>query len=129
MKASEVLELIRAGYSKDEIAALDDTPTGGAGDPAPTPAEPRAPQPQPADPDPKPAPAAPAATAAPAADPQPAPTDGITAVLAEMTRTLKQLQAANVAGSNNPAPTSAEDKTREILAEIIAPPQKGSKTK
>ena len=124
MKASEILELIRAGYTKEEIASLDDT-TESAGAAATTPAQPTRTEPGQAQAQETTETAA--AGAQPAAQPaaagtQPAaPTDGITAVLAKMTKTLQAMQAANVTGSNNPGPQTSAEKSKEILANIIAP--------
>lgn len=63
MLSSEILELVRAGYTKAEIQAMDDAAPAPAADPVPA-AEPAAPSPA-ADPVPAAEPAAPAAPAAP----------------------------------------------------------------
>lgn len=130
MKASEVLELIRAGYTKEEIASLDNTTESAAEGSATTPTDTTRTDPgQAAAPEASPqaagqsSPAAQPAAAAPAASAAPA--DGITAVLAEMTKTLQAIQAANVSSSSNPGPKDSAEKSKEILANIIAPPKKG----
>lgn len=127
MKTSEVLELIRAGYTKEEIASLDNTTESAAEGSATTPTDTTRTDPgQAAAPEASPqaagqsSPAAQPAAAAPAA-----PADGITAVLAEMTKTLQAIQAANVSSSSNPGPKDSAEKSKEILANIIAPPKKG----
>lgn len=102
MKAEEVLKLVNAGYTKDEIEAMntDETP---AADPAP--AEEAAPEAAPEE-----APAEPVAPAAPEA------------VNAEMEKRLDKLEAilekiaANgIAGSAAPEP----EKERNVVAEML----------
>ena len=133
MTLQERIKLIDAGYTKEEISQLDNT-TAAAATSATTPTEETArTETQPAAPKETghknntdvaaaaaPAAAQPAAPAAPAA-----PADGISAVLAEMARTLQQMQAANIAASSNPGPKTAEEETKTILANVIAPPKKG----
>ena len=64
MKASEILELVRAGYSKAEITAMEAEPSPA--EPAPQPEPAQQPEPAPAEP----APAEPASTAAAASSSQ-----------------------------------------------------------
>lgn len=98
---NDVLDLARAGYNRDEIAALLSAPQ----DPKPEPQK---------QPDPKPEPA-------PQPEPQPAPQQPDMAALAarmdELTRTI---QASNVLQSRQPPKETADD----ILASIIRPPRK-----
>ena len=69
MKASEILELVRAGYSKAEITAMEAEPSPA--EPAPQPEPAQQPEPAPAEPAPaEPAPAEPASTAAAASSSQ-----------------------------------------------------------
>ena len=93
---SDVLALAKAGFTRDEIAAI----LGSAPDPAPAPA--------PA-PDPAPAPA-------PAAS-QP---DLLAQLLSKVDGLTGALQANAVMTSKQPQPETAD----QILASIIRPPQK-----
>lgn len=92
---NDVLDLARAGYNREEIAAL----LGAA----------------PQDPDPQPAPD-------PAPEPlnQPDPQPDMAALVARMDELTKTIQATNVLQSRQPAPETADD----ILAAIIRPPRK-----
>lgn len=97
-----VLALARAGYSKDEIAAM----LTAAPEPAPAP-----------DPAPAPAPApvpAPAPAPAPAPDPAPAAQDGIQQRLDQV---LEELRAAAIRQTVQPHQETPD----EILAQIIRP--------
>ena len=118
MNANDILTLLKAGYTKAEIDAMN----APQPDPQPQPQPQPDPQPQPQpQPDPQPQP-----------QPQPTaqdPSAQLAAVLASMQETLKQMQAANIAGSNNPEPKTTHDQAMEIMANIIAPPKKGNKTK
>lgn len=98
----DVLALAKAGFTRDEIAAI----LGSAPDPAPAPAS-----------DPAPAPA-------PAPDPAPAPTasqpDLLAQLLSKVDGLTGALQANAVMTSKQPQPETAD----QILASIIRPPQK-----
>ena len=103
MNVQEVITLVNAGFTKADILAL---------------AQPQDPQPQ--DPQPQdPQPAAPA----------PDTNTQLATVLNSMQETLKQMQAANIAKSSNPEPKTTHEQAMEIMANIIAPPKKGSKVK
>ena len=102
---NDVLDLARAGYNREEIAAL----LGAA----------------PQDPDPKPEPAkkpdpAPEPQPAPQPEPQPTPQPDMAALVARMDELTKTIQATNVLQSRQPAPETVDD----ILASIIRPPRK-----
>ena len=92
MKLDDILILLKAGYTKEDIDKLQ----------APTPAPTPAPAPVPT-PDPKPAPA-------------PDPAQAIKTVLDDFT---KKLQAFQVATSN--LPPRPDDTGESVFAEIIAP--------
>ena len=115
MTYTEVLELIRAGYTKEEINAMmqEETPAPAA-----------APDPSPA-PDPAPAPADPDQDPAPAAAPAPAPVaseaDKLAAALGlKLDNILKAVQVNNVRTSeqSGAGTLTAED----VIASIINPP-------
>ena len=135
MNPKDVLALVNAGFTKDEIMAiLAPTPAPApAPAPAPTPAPAPAPTPGPA-PAPAPAPAptpgpAPAPAPAPAPTPAPpiirTPDDASQEMFNNILNQMKALTQAvyqnNITESNNPLPTqrTAED----ITAEIINPRQ------
>ena len=97
MTLEQTITLLEAGYTKEEILALD---TPASADPEPAPADP---EPAPADPEPAPA------------DPEPAPaqSDALRDVLKELAAvkvTLKGLQANNIrtAGGGKEEPLTAD---------------------
>lgn len=113
MNANDILELVRAGFTHDEILAMttqkDPTP-----DPAPTPA-------------PEPGP-----TPAPEPDPTPAPEPGtgktepdVMAAIAALTSQVETLtkaqQAANRAQSGSQVGRLMNETTEDILAGLINP--------
>ncbi len=109
MKFDEIMKLVNAGFTAEQIQAME----ASAPDPTPAPA-----------PDPAPAPApdpAPAPTPAPSQDPAPVP--DLTATLGAMQQTINQLAAAVQAGMLRTAQTGAPtvEDTPEILAHIINP--------
>lgn len=94
MNTADILALVHAGFTRDEINAM-------YGAPAPTPA--------PAEPAPAPAPAEPA--------PAPAPAGNELKELLDTVKTLvSAVQAGNRAGAAQPAPKTDE----EILASIFS---------
>ena len=113
MKYDDIMKLVNAGFTAEQIQAME-APTP-APDPTPTPA-----------PDPTPAQDT-NTTQAPAPDPAPAPTPApvpdLTATLGAMQQTINQLAAAVQAGMLRTAQTSAPtvEDTPEILAHIINP--------
>ena len=103
MKTETILKLIDAGYTKDEIQAMDDFP-----------AEPEAPD-QPADEPDQPAAAVPAAEE-PAAQPA-----GYDAVLEALNKLTNSIIKSNI---NSTVVQPAEHTLDDALASIIAPPMK-----
>ena len=105
MKYDDIMKLVNAGFTAEQIQAME----APAPDPTPAPA-----------PDPTPAPA-PDPTPAPA--PAPAPVPDLSATLGAMQQTINQLAAAVQAGMLRTAQTGAPtvEDTPEILAHIINP--------
>lgn len=103
MKIEDLVALAKAGYTPEQVAALlrmaaPETPTEAAPAPAPAPAE----------------------EAAPAPAPAPAPVQSahnVDDLFAEMQRLAGVIQAGNIAGSQAPAPATAD----EVLARILDP--------
>lgn len=118
MKLEEIITLINAGYTKDEIQALEmpeNKPSPApAGDPAADPQE------APAAPDPEP-PAAPVLPSTDNADV----TKYIAQLTAQVSSLTKQIQNSNLLNAQQPAQqkNSAED----ILANLINPTYRGEK--
>ena len=116
MKASEILKLIDAGYTKAEIQAMEEPETGAAPDPAPAPAPAAVPekeqkQEEQKQEENKSIPEAPAA-----GNPQ------IDALTKQIGSLISVIQKSNMMTSQQPAPPaqSAED----VLASIIRPTHK-----
>ena len=111
MKITEVIQLLKAGYTKSEIQDLMREPA---------PAEPEGPaeptDPAPEAPDPAPAPAAPAEPAAPSQTDQ-----EITELRRLVDNLTKLVQQQNIRNSSMPAPKSPEQTAEDILASIINP--------
>ena len=111
----DILTLAKAGFTAEQIAALNQVGTAPAPAPAPAPAQAPAPAPAPApEPAPAPAPATPPApaTAAP---------HSVDDVLAAISGLSASIQNANLLTAQMPT----ERKTAEnILASIINPPKK-----
>lgn len=103
----DILTLAKAGFTAQQIAALNIVGTA----PAPTPA-PAAPAPEPT----------PAPEPIPAPEPTPAPAQGATIddVLKSVEGLSKSFQNGYLLGAQQPQPLTAED----ILANIINPPTK-----
>lgn len=105
MTIDDLVALAKAGYTPEQVAALlrmaaPETPTEAA--PAPTPAPVEEPAPAPA----------------PASAPAPAQSaHNVDDLFAEMQRLAGVIQAGNIAGSQAPAPASAD----EVLAQILDP--------
>lgn len=114
MKTEDVLKLIGAGYTKAEIAAMENPA------PAPVPAP---------DPDPVPDPApAPATDPAPAPTPQPDAMGQFAGMLQTMftqfgDRMQSIMQKMNLQTIEQPVPESAQD----VIASIINPPGRDKK--
>ena len=107
MKYDDIMKLVNAGFTAEQIQAME----APAPAPDPTPAPAPDPTPTPA-PDPAPAPA-----------PAPAPVPDLSATLGAMQQTINQLAAAVQAGMLRTAQTGAPtvEDTPEILAHIINP--------
>ena len=109
MKYDDIMKLVNAGFTAEQIQAMEE--------PAPTPTP--APDPTPAQDT--------NTTQAPATDPAPAPTPApapdLSATLGAMQQTINQLAAAVQAGMIRTAQTGAPtvEDTPEILAHIINP--------
>lgn len=105
MKITEVIQLLKAGYTKSEIQDLmrEPAPAEPEGSAEPT-------DPAPEAPDPAPAPAAPSQT------------DQEIAELRRLVDTLTKLvQQQNIRNSSMPAPKTPEQTAEDILASIINP--------
>lgn len=113
MNYEDIILLVKAGYTRDQIAAMQA--------PAPTPAPAPAPTPSPAPaPAPEPAPA-PAETE----PPKPQGIEGLSQMLAaEFAKLNDAIVKANLQQAQQPPQESVDD----ILASIINPPQKQSGT-
>lgn len=122
MKLEEIITLLNAGYTKDEIQALEmpeNKPSPApAGDPATDPQDP------PAAPDPEPPADPPAAPVLPSTDNADV-TKYIAQLTAQVSSLTKQIQNSNLLSAQQPAQqkNSAED----ILATLINPTFKGDK--
>lgn len=103
MNTNDVLKLIDAGFTADEIRGMLTEPAAAAADPAPA-----------SDPEP-----------APAADPEPAQVglnqeQALAAVLNRMNDTLNRIQAANIT-HDTASSVSNEQTADDILQELIFP--------
>lgn len=111
MKYDDIMKLVNAGFTAEQIQAMEEPAPAPDPTPAPTPAPDPAPAPTPAPaPDPAPAPA-------------PAPVPDLSATLGAMQQTINQLAAAVQAGMLRTGQTGAPtvEDTPEILAHIINP--------
>lgn len=108
MKIDDVMKLVNAGFSKDEIVKYfgDDEPAPEA-TPEPAPAPELAPAPE-ATPEPAPAPDA--------------MKEVLDSFLDSFKTVIKDINAANIAGSS--MPDHHHESAEEVLASIIAPPAK-----
>ena len=112
MKFDDVMMLIKAGYTKEEIQAMEH--------PEPAPEEPaQAPEPEPEAPAPEPAPTLENGQ----------PMDQILQMLQGMIQqnqqTLQAMQAANIQAARMPAET--KETPEDLIAKIIAPGPKAEK--
>ena len=108
MKSEEILLLVRAGYTRQEIDAMDQAPA-----PAPAPVAPAADQAQPA---PSADPVPPAPDSAPVTNDNNAILEAINALGAKMTAAMK---AASLGAAMMQAP--AGDTLESVMAQIIQP--------
>ena len=105
MKYEEIMNLVNAGFTKDEILRLAGmAPAEPAPDPEPAPAPAPAPEPAPA----------------PAPAPVPQPQDMLGQILGKFDEMSRSMQELAIKQSQQPKPETADD----ILAAIIRPPRK-----
>lgn len=117
MNYEDIILLVKAGYTRDQIAAMQA--------PAPTPAPAQAPTPAPA---PALAPAqAPEPTPAPA-EPEPPKPQGIEDLSQMLAAEFAKLNDAIVKANLQQAQQPPQESVDDILASIINPPQKQSGT-
>lgn len=117
MNYEDIILLVKAGYTRDQIAAMQA--------PAPTPSPAPAPEPTPA---PAPAPT-PAPTPAPApAEPEPPKPQGIEDLSQMLAAEFAKLNDAIVKANLQQAQQPPQESVDDILASIINPPQKQSGT-
>lgn len=115
MNYEDIILLVKAGYTRDQIAAMQ----APAPAPAPTPAPAPAPTPAPA----------PAPTPAPApADPEPPKPQGIEDLSQMLAAEFAKLNDAIVKANLQQAQQPPQESVDDILASIINPPQKQSGT-
>ena len=121
MNYEDIILLVKAGYTRDQIAAMQ----APAAPPAPSAqADPAAPPAPPAQADPA-APPAPPAQADPPAPPKPQGIEDLSQMLAaEFAKLNDAIVKANLQQAQQPPQESVDD----ILASIINPPQKQSGT-
>ena len=113
MNYEDIILLVKAGYTRDQIAAMQA--------PAPTPAPAQAPTPAPAP--------APEPTQAPApADPEPPKPQGIEDLSQMLASEFAKLNDAIVKANLQQAQQPPQESVDDILASIINPPQKQSGT-
>ena len=118
MTYEEIMNLVNAGFNRDEILRLAGMAAAPAPDPEPAPAPAPAPDPEPS-PAPAPAPEpqpAPAPAPAPVAQPQ----DMLGQILGKFDEMSRSMQELAIKNSQQPKPETADD----ILAAIIRPPRK-----
>ena len=118
MNYEDIILLVKAGYTRDQIAAMQ-APA------PPAPAEPPAP-PAPAEPPAPPAPAEPPAPPTPA-EPEP-PKHGIEDLSKMLAAEFAKLNDAIVKANLQQAQQPPQESVDDILASIINPPQKQSGT-
>ena len=117
MNYEDIILLVKAGYTRDQIAAMQA--------PAPTPAPAPAPTPAPA-PEPTPAPAL-EPTPAPA-EPEPPKPQGLEDLSQMLAAEFAKLNDAIVKANLQQAQQPPQESVDDILASIINPPQKQSGT-
>lgn len=111
MNYEDIILLVKAGYTRDQIAAMQA--------PAPAPAQTPAPAPEPT----------PAPTPAPApADPEPPKPQGIEDLSQMLAAEFAKLNDAIVKANLQQAQQPPQESVDDILASIINPPQKQSGT-
>ena len=113
MNYEDIILLVKAGYTRDQIAAMQA--------PAPTPAPAPAPAPTPAPAEPAPAPAP---TLTPAEPPAPPKSQGIEDLSKMLSAEFAKLNDAIVKANLQQAQQPPQESVDDILASIINPPQK-----
>ncbi len=117
MSYEDIILLVKAGYTRDQIAAMQAPPA---------PAEPPVP-PAPAEPPAPPAPAEPPAPPAPA-EPEPPKPRGLEDLSQMLAAEFAKLNDAIVKANLQQAQQPPQESVDDILASIINPPQKPSGT-
>ena len=115
MNYEDIILLVKAGYTRDQIAAMQAPAPEPAPTPAPTPAPAPAPTPAPA---PAPAPA----------EPEPPKPQGIEDLSQMLASEFSKLNDAIVKANLQQAQQPPQESVDDILASIINPPQKQSGT-
>lgn len=124
MDAKSIIRLLDAGYTKEEISAMETVPvqTPAVETPAPTPAPVEIPVVN-GNPDPYPAPAeAPVAVAEPTPTPAPAPVQeqpSLSDVMHQIAKLTASIQANALA--NTTMPTTGGTSVEDVMAQIIKP--------
>lgn len=114
MRVEEILTLIKAGYSKEEISAMnsvDPEPNKKDPDPEPNKKDPD-PEPNKKDPDPEPN----------KKDADPDKNDMINKLIDKLDKTVDLMIKSNIINSNNKKPEAPA--SEDLLAEVIKPPRK-----
>lgn len=117
MNYEDIILLVKAGYTRDQIAAMQ------APAPTPAPAPAPAPTPAPAEPAPTPAP-----TLTPAEPPAPPKSQGIEDLSKMLSAEFAKLNDAIVKANLQQAQQPPQESVDDILASIINPPQKSRGT-
>ena len=119
MNYEDIILLVKAGYTRDQIAAMQAPPAPAEPHEPPAPAEPPAP--------PAPAPADPPAPPA-QAEPEPPKPQGPADLSQMLAAEFAKLNAAIVKANLQQAQQPPRESVDDILASIINPPQKPSGT-
>ena len=112
MRTEDILKLIDAGFTKDEILKLDTKPEPQKAEPEPQKAEPEPqkaePEPQKADPEPQ------------KAEPQP---DTLKFIAEQFEKMTKAIQESNIINSDTKLKNDNKS-AEQTLADIVAPPER-----
>ena len=114
MKLEHVLELVKAGFDKDEIMKMVDS--GEEVTPEEPEEKPEEPEEKPEEPEEKPEESKPEEKPEPKQDPYAAYVQAMQKTMDEMRETLKKIQAANVRGTSLP---ENKDEPADILGKAI----------
>lgn len=117
MKATEILQLINAGYTKAEIDAMELPETAAVPDPVPEPVP---------DPVPEPVPEAEPAPVKEAPQPEPVKPNPVNPEIQALTKQINDLVSAIQKSNllNTQMPEAKPETAEDILANIIAPTHK-----